>query len=77
MMLYDIIKAECEKRKVDKKFPPSVLFSRLTTLSSLSEDELKNQLNGLYKIGMIRVYRTINDKAIELNETKKENKESK
>lgn len=75
--IYEIIKKVCEKRREEKTFPHSVSFIELKGKTSLEEDELRRQLNGLFIEKKIRVYKTLNDIGIELFDKERHEKEKK
>ena len=60
MQLYDIIKTEIDKQKAEKKAPQIVFLNQLGRLSGLNDKELRDGLNGLFLIGMIKRVETIN-----------------
>lgn len=64
--LYDIIKNEIAKKRELKIRPLAISYTELQNIAQMGVDEIKHQLNGLYIIGMIEVYKSINDKMITL-----------
>lgn len=63
--VYSIIQQLCDEKKFLKKLPDYVLYSEL---SNMGIPDLREQLNQLYKDGLIEVGATLNDKWIRIKE---------
>jgi len=62
--LYTIIKTKIDEQRAQNKRPLLVFVKDLKDISGLSDKELRDQLNGLYKIGLIKPVKTLNLDAV-------------
>ena len=63
--LAGIIRKMIEEKRLKHLVPHCILFSELSNEASMPLEELRKTLNTLYVKGLITVYRTINEQAIE------------
>jgi len=61
--LYTIIKTKIDEQRAQNK-RPLLVFVKDLDISGLSDKELRDQLNGLYKRGLIKPVKTLNLDAV-------------
>ena len=67
--VYELIAGIEAGKKEKKMFPTHALYNELLTASKLTRQELNKALNELFRLDVIQVGETVNDKYITINET--------
>ena len=67
--VYELIAGIEAGKKEKKMFPTHTLYNELLTASKLTRQELNKALNELFRLEVIQVGETVNDKYITINET--------
>lgn len=67
--VYELIAGIEAGKKAKNRFPTYALYSELLTAANLTRQELNKALNELFRLEVISVGETVNDKYITINET--------